>query len=223
MGQKVNPIGFRIGVIRTWESRWYEKKEYSQWLHEDLKLREYIRKALNQAGIAKVEIERAAKKIKVSIYASRPGIIIGKKGAGIDTLKSDLSKMTAREVVVAIQEVRKAEINAQLVAEAVAQQLERRVAFRRAMKKAISQAMKFGARGIKVRLSGRLAGADIARAEIYKEGSVPLHTLRADIDYGTATASTTYGQTGVKVWIYRGDIMPVVGGKKGMLQAAPAV
>lgn len=210
MGQKVNPIGFRLGVIRTWESKWYERKDYAAWLHEDIKLRKYIEEKLEASGVAKVEIERAAKKVKVSIYASRPGIIIGKKGAGIETLKADLQKMTSREVVVAIQEVRKAEINATLVAESVAQQIERRVAFRRAMKKAISQALKFGAKGVKVRLGGRLAGADIARTETYKEGSVPLHTLRADVDYGTATASTTYGQIGVKVWIYKGEILPTV-------------
>jgi small subunit ribosomal protein S3 len=209
-------------VIRTWESKWYEKKDYATWLHEDIKLRAYILKKLTGSGVAKVEIERAAKKVKVSIYASRPGIIIGKKGAGIDSLKADLQRITSREVVVAIQEVRKAEINSTLVAESVAQQLERRVAFRRAMKKAISQAMKFGAKGIKIRLSGRLAGADIARSETYKEGSVPLHTLRADVDYGTATASTTYGQIGVKVWIYKGEVLPQVGGKKSLMQAAAA-
>ena len=207
MGQKVHPVGFRLGVIRTWESRWYAEKSYSALLHEDLKLRDYLKQRLHHAGIAKVEIERAASKAKVNIFAARPGIIIGKKGSEVEALKKDLAKLTDKEVFINIQEVRKPEIDAQLVAENVALQLERRVAFRRAMKKAVSQALKFGAEGVKIECSGRLGGAEMSRREWYREGRVPLHTLRADIDYGFAEAKTTYGIIGVKVLVFKGEIL----------------
>ncbi|MBZ0115937.1 MAG: 30S ribosomal protein S3 [Sandaracinaceae bacterium] len=208
MGQKTHPYGFRLGVIKTWTSKWYEHKQYAKWLHEDLKLRREIRAKHAHAGIAGIEIERAANKAKVIISTSRPGIIIGKRGAGVEQLKADLQKLTDNELFVDIQEVRKAETNAQLVAENIATQLERRVAFRRAMKKAVSTAMKFGVKGIKVAAAGRLGGAEIARAEWYREGRVPLHTLRADVEYGVATAKTTYGTIGVKCWIFKGEILP---------------
>ena len=207
MGQKVHPVGFRLGVIRTWESKWYAEKDYSGLLHEDLKLRDYLKKRLHHAGISKVEIERAASKAKVNIFAARPGIIIGKKGSEVEALKKDLAKVTDKEVFINIQEVRKPEIDAQLVAENVALQLERRVAFRRAMKKAVSQALKFGAEGVKIECSGRLGGAEMSRREWYREGRVPLHTLRADIDYGFAEAKTTYGIIGVKVLVFKGEIL----------------
>jgi small subunit ribosomal protein S3 len=207
LGQKVNPVGFRLGVIRTWESKWYAEKDYSGLLHEDLKLRDYLKKRLYHAGISKVEIERAASKAKVNIFAARPGIIIGKKGSEVEALKKDLAKLTDKEVFINIQEVRKPEIDAQLVAENVALQLERRVAFRRAMKKAVSQALKFGAEGVKIECSGRLGGAEMSRREWYREGRVPLHTLRADIDYGFAEAKTTYGIIGVKVLVFKGEIL----------------
>ncbi len=208
MGQKTHPVGFRLGVIRTWDSKWYEEKQYAAWLHEDIKLREYIKQKLSGAGISKVEIERAANKVKVSIHTPRPGIVIGKKGVGIEQLKKDLQEQVKNEVFVNIHEVRKAEIDAQLVAENIAMQLERRVAFRRAMKKAVQTALKFGAKGIRVASKGRLGGAEMARYEWYREGRVPLHTLRADIDYGLAEAKTTYGLIGVKVWIFKGEILP---------------
>lgn len=207
MGQKVHPVGFRLGVIRTWESKWYAEKDYASLLHEDLKLRDYLKKRLYHAGISKVEIERAASKAKVNIFAARPGIIIGKKGSEVEALKKDLAKLTDKEVFINIQEVRKPEIDAQLVAENVALQLERRVAFRRAMKKAVSQALKFGAEGVKIECSGRLGGAEMSRREWYREGRVPLHTLRADIDYGFAEAKTTYGIIGVKVLVFKGEIL----------------
>ena len=207
MGQKVHPIGFRLGVIRTWESKWYAEKDYATLLHEDLKLRDYLKKRLHHAGISKIEIERAASKAKINIFAARPGIIIGKKGSEVESLKKDLAKLTDKEVFINIQEVRKPEIDAQLVAENVALQLERRVAFRRAMKKAVSQALKFGAEGIKIECSGRLGGAEMSRREWYREGRVPLHTLRADIDYGFAEAKTTYGIIGVKVLVFKGEIL----------------
>ena len=207
MGQKVHPVGFRLGVIRTWESKWYAEKDYAGLLHEDLKLRDYLKKRLHHAGISKVEIERAASKAKVNIFAARPGIIIGKKGSEVEALKKDLAKLTDKEVFINIQEVRKPEIDAQLVAENVALQLERRVAFRRAMKKAVSQALKFGAEGVKIECSGRLGGAEMSRREWYREGRVPLHTLRADIDYGFAEAKTTYGIIGVKVLVFKGEIL----------------
>ncbi len=207
MGQKVHPVGFRLGIVRTWESKWYAEKDYSGLLHEDLKLRDYLKKRLHHAGISKIEIERAASKAKVNIFAARPGIIIGKKGSEVEALKKDLAKLTDKEVFINIQEVRKPEIDAQLVAENVALQLERRVAFRRAMKKAVSQALKFGAEGVKIECSGRLGGAEMSRREWYREGRVPLHTLRADIDYGFAEAKTTYGIIGVKVLIFKGEIL----------------
>ncbi len=208
MGQKVNPIGFRLGVIRSWDSKWYEEKNYAKWLHEDIRLREYVKKKLGQAGISKVEIERAASKVKVNVHTARPGIVIGKRGAGIEQIKKELQQFTQNEVFLNIVEVRKAETDAQLVAENITTQLERRIAFRRAMKKAIQTAQKFGAKGIRVACSGRLGGAEMARYEWYREGRVPLHTLRADIDYGFAEARTTYGKIGCKVWIFRGEVLP---------------
>jgi small subunit ribosomal protein S3 len=208
MGQKTHPYGFRLNVIRTWSSKWYEDKHYAKWLHEDLLLRKAIRKKFANAGIAGIQIERAANKAKVVIATSRPGIIIGRRGAGVEQLKAELAKHTDNELFIDIQEVRKAETNAQLVAENIATQLERRVAFRRAMKKAVTIAMKFGAKGIRVHAGGRLGGAEIAREEMYREGRVPLHTLRADIEYGTATARTPAGSIGVKVWIFKGEVLP---------------
>ncbi|MDI6764997.1 MAG: 30S ribosomal protein S3 [Thermodesulfobacteriota bacterium] len=211
MGQKVHPIGFRLGFIRSWDSRWFAEKDYPQLLIEDIRIREYLKKKLHHAGVSKIEIERAAskaKKAKVSIWTARPGIIIGKKGAEVENLKRELQKMTRKEIIINIQEVKRAEVNAQLVAENVALQLERRVGFRRAMKKAVSSAMKLGAKGIKIAVSGRLGGAEMARHERYREGRVPLHTLRADIDYGLAEGKTTYGIIGVKVWIFKGEIYP---------------
>jgi small subunit ribosomal protein S3 len=207
MGQKVNPIGLRVGINRTWDSRWFAGRDYAKKLVEDLKLREYIEERLKAAGISKIIVERAAKNTRVTVHAARPGVIIGKKGADIEKLKNDLSKRASGEVSLNIVEVRKPEIDAQLVSEGIAQQLERRVSFRRAMKRATQSAMRLGAQGIRVNVSGRLGGADIARMEWYREGRVPLHTLRADIDYGTSEALTTYGIIGVKVWIYKGDIL----------------
>lgn len=207
MGHKVNPIGFRLGVIKTWDSKWFATADYAKLLHEDIKLREYLKKRLYHAGISKIELERASNKVKVNIFAARPGIIIGKKGSEVESLKKELSKLTDKEIFLNIQEVRKPEIDAQLVAESVALQLERRVAFRRAMKKSVTQALKFGAQGIKITSSGRLGGAEIARTEWYREGRVPLHTLRADIDYGFAEAKTTYGIIGIKVLIFKGEIL----------------
>jgi small subunit ribosomal protein S3 len=207
LGQKVHPVGFRLGVIRTWDSKWYAEGDYAALLHEDIKLRNYLKKRLFHAGISKVEMERAANKAKINIFAARPGIIIGKKGSEVEALKKELAKLTDKEVFINIQEVRKPEIDAQLVAENVALQLERRVAFRRAMKKSVSQALKFGAQGIKINCSGRLGGAEMSRTEWYREGRVPLHTLRADIDYGYAEAKTTYGIIGVKVLIFKGEVL----------------
>ena len=208
MGQKVNPVGFRVGVIRTWESRWFAKgKKFFDNLHKDLKLRKYLKSKLKHAGVARIEIERAAEKLKIIILTARPGIVIGKKGTGIDSLKSDVQSLTKSEVFLNIQEVRKPDIDAQLVAENIALQLEKRVSWRRAMKKALAAGVKGGVKGIKIRVSGRLDGAEIARSEWYNQKSVPLHTLRADIDYGTAEALTTYGIIGIKVWIYKGDIL----------------
>jgi small subunit ribosomal protein S3 len=207
MGQKVNPIGLRLGINRTWDSRWYADRGYGDLLHADLRLRKYIEKRLSQAGISRVVIERPAKKARVTIYSSRPGVVIGKKGADIEKLRQDLTKMTGGEVHLNIVEVRKPEIDAKLVAENIAQQLERRIAFRRAMKRAVQSAMRLGAQGIRINCGGRLGGAEIARMEWYREGRVPLHTLRADVDYGTATAKTTYGTCGVKVWVFKGEIM----------------
>ena len=208
MGQKVSPVGLRLGVNRTWDSRWYaDEGEYGTLLHEDLKIREFVTKELPQAGISKVVIERPAKKCRVTIYSARPGVIIGKKGADIEKLRSKLAKLTSAEVSLNIVEVRKPEIDAQLIAENIAQQLERRVAFRRAMKRSVSSAMRLGAKGIRINCAGRLGGAEIARTEWYREGRVPLHTLRADIDYGTSEALTAYGIIGMKVWVYKGDVM----------------
>ena len=207
MGQKVNPIGFRLGVIKGWDSRWFAGKEYATFIVDDYKIREFLKKKLYHAGISKIEIERWAKRIRLRIYAARPGIVIGKKGAEIEVLKKELEKMVPQELVIDIQEVRKPEVDAQLVAENVALQIVRRVAFRRAMKRSVASAMRFGAKGIKVCCSGRLGGAEMARTEWYKEGRIPLHTLRADIDYGFAVARTTYGVIGVKVWIFTGEIL----------------
>ena len=207
MGQKVHPKGFRLGVLEGWESKWFAEKDYASLLHDDIKVRTFIKKRLHHAGIAKIEMERAANKAKVNIYTARPGIVIGKKGAEIEKLKTELTKLTDREVYLNIHEVRRPDLDAQLVAENVALQLERRVAFRRAMKESVARAIRMGAQGVKVRCSGRLAGAEIARTEWYREGRVPLHTLRADISYGLAEAKTTYGVIGVKVWIFRGEVL----------------
>ena len=207
MGQKVNPYGIRLGINKTWSSRWFSKREYTKLLHQDLKIKSYVEGKLKNASISKINIERAAKKLRLSIYSSRPGIIIGKKGADIETLKNDLSKMSNLEVFLDIKEVRKPEVEAKLVAENIASQLEKRISFRRAMKKAVQSAMRLGAKGVKVVCSGRLGGAEIARTEKYHEGSVPLHTLRGDIDYSTAEAETTYGICGIKVWINKGEIL----------------
>jgi small subunit ribosomal protein S3 len=207
LGQKVHPVGFRLGVVRTWSSRWYAEKDYGKQLHEDIRIRRYLKQRLYNAGVSRVEIERTANRATIDIYTARPGIVIGKKGAEIDALRDELQRMTGRDIVINIKEVRKAEIDAQLVAENVALQLERRVAFRRAMKRAVSTAMKFGAQGIKIHCSGRLGGAEMARREWYREGRVPLHTLRADIDYGFAEARTTYGVIGVKVHVFKGEIL----------------
>ena len=207
MGQKINPNGLRLGVNKTWDSRWFSKKDYVKFLHEDFSLRSYVHKKLKSASISKVIIERAAKKLRITIYSARPGIIIGKKGADIEKLKNDLSKISSLEVVLDIKEVRKPEVIACLVAENIATQLEKRVSFRRAMKRGAQSAMRLGAKGVKVIVGGRLGGTDIARTESYNEGSVPLHTLRADIDYATAQAETTYGICGIKVWINKGEIL----------------
>jgi small subunit ribosomal protein S3 len=207
LGQKVNPIGLRLGGIKTWKSQWYSERNFSKLLHEDLKVRKFLKDKLFSAGISKIDIERAANKVKVNIFAARPGIIIGKKGAEIEKLKKDVEAITANDVIINILEVRKPEADAQLVAEGVAQQLERRIAFRRAMKKSVTTAMKFGAKGIKINCAGRLAGAEMARSEWYREGRVPLHTLRADIDSGFAEAKTAYGKIGVKVLIFHGEVL----------------
>lgn len=207
MGQKTHPIGFRVGISKPWLSKWYAGRNYAEWLHEDVKFRTLIKKRFYTMGVSHIDIERASTKVKITIHTSRPGLVIGKKGSGIDVLRSDLAKMTKNEVFLNIQEVRKAELDAQLVAENIAMQLERRVAFRRAMKKCVQTTMRFGAKGIKVMCSGRLAGAEIARREWYREGQVPLHTLRANIDYGFAEALTTYGIIGVRIWIYKGDLV----------------
>ncbi len=222
MGHKVNPVGLRLGINRTWDSRWFAGADYATLLHGDIKLREYLRKRLSGAGVSKVIIERPAKKPRVTIYAARPGVVIGKKGQDIDALKKDLSVMADAEVSLNIVEIRKPEIDATLVAENIAQQLERRVAFRRAMKRAVQSAMRLGAQGIRINCGGRLGGAEIARVEWYREGRVPLHTLRADVDFGIATAKTTYGTCGVKVWIFKGEIMahdPLAQDKRAAEQA----
>lgn len=208
MGQKVHPVGLRIGVIRDWESKWYAGKDYADLLHEDLKVREYIAKRLSDASVAKVEIERAANRINITIHTAKPGMVIGKGGTEVEALRKALSQLTGKRVHINIMEIKKADLDAKLVAENIARQLENRVSFRRAQKQSIQRAMRAGAQGIKTQVSGRLGGADIARAEHYSEGTVPLHTLRADIDYATAEADTTYGKLGVKVWIYRGEVLP---------------
>lgn len=205
MGQKVNPIGFRININRTWDSRWFDDGEYANKFHEDIKIRRYLKRTIENAGISKIVIERPAKKARVTIYTSRPGIIIGKKGADIEKIKTNIAKFTKDEVHLNIVEVRKPEIDATIVAEGIAQQIERRVSFRKAMKRSMQTAMRLGALGIRINCSGRLGGSEIARMEWYREGRVPLHTLRADIDYGTAESKTTYGIIGIKVWIYKGE------------------
>jgi small subunit ribosomal protein S3 len=209
MGQKVNPVGLRIGIIRDWESKWFaNKKDYSNLLHEDLKIREYVFKRLKDAAVASVEIERAANRINVTVHTAKPGMVIGKGGTEVDALRNRLSAMTNKRVHISISEIKQPDLSARLVAENIASQLERRVSFRRAMKQAIQRTMRAGAKGIRVQVSGRLGGAEIARTEGYAEGTVPLHTLRADIDYALAEAHTTYGRIGVKVWIYRGEVLP---------------
>jgi len=209
LGQKVHPVGFRLGINKSWDSRWYAEKDFPELLREDIEIRNFLKQKLFHAGVSKIEIERAAnkaRKAKVNIYTARPGIIIGKKGAEVENLRRMLQKMTGKDIFINIQEVKKAEVDAQLVAENVSLQLERRVAFRRAMKKAVTSCLKMGARGVKIACAGRLGGAEMARREWYREGRVPLHTLRADIDYGFSEAQTTYGKIGVKVWIYKGEI-----------------
>lgn len=208
MGQKINPIGFRLGITKTWDSRWYAEADYAKLLHEDLAIRKFLKKRLYSSGVSKIEIERAANKTKINIFTARPGLIIGKKGTEVETIKKELAQITSKEIFITITEVRKPELDAQLVAENVALQLERRIAFRRAMKKSVTSTLKFGAKGIRITCSGRLGGAEIARTEWYREGRVPLHTLRADIDYGFAEAKTTYGIIGIKVLIFKGEILP---------------
>jgi small subunit ribosomal protein S3 len=208
VGQKIHPLGYRLGVIRTWSSIWYADKEYGSLLHEDLQLRTYVKKRLYHTGVAQIDIERAGQKAKVHIHTSRPGLVIGQRGAEVDKLRFELEKLTGRELLINIHEVMSPELNGQLVAENIASQIERRISFRRAMKKAIQNTMRMGALGIRLRVAGRLNGAEIARQEQAREGSVPLHTLRANVDYGFATSYTTYGTTGVKCWIYHGDVEP---------------
>jgi small subunit ribosomal protein S3 len=207
VGQKVHPKGFRLGVIEGWDSRWFARREYAELLHEDIKIRNFLKKRLYHAGVSKIEIERAANKAKINIHTARPGIVIGKKGAEIEKLKSELQRLTDKETFINIHEVRRPDVDAQLVAENVALQLERRVAFRRAMKEAVARAMRMGALGVRIQSSGRLGGSEIARREWYREGRVPLHTLRADVNYGTAEAKTTYGVIGVRVWVFRGEVL----------------
>lgn len=206
MGQKTHPIGFRLGIVKTWNSKWFEDQRYRQWLHEDLKLRRFIKRKMGHASLSEITIERAASKVKINIFSARPGIIIGKRGAGVEQLKKDVQTMTDADVFLNIQEVRKAEVNAQLVAENICQQLERRIAFRRALKRAVQTAMKFGAKGIRVNAAGRLGNSEMGRREWYREGRIPLHTLRADIDYGFFEALTGGGTVGVKCWIFKGEV-----------------
>ena len=215
MGQKVNPHGLRVGVIKDWDSRWYADAEYADYLVEDYNIRKFLKKKLYSAGVSKIEIERASDRVKVILYTAKPGVVIGKDGAEIEVTKKELSKLTDKKVLVDIKEIKRPDRDAQLVAENIAQQLENRVAFRRAMKSCIGRTMKTGAKGIKTAVSGRLGGADIARTEFYSEGTIPLQTLRADIDYGFAEADTTYGKVGVKVWIYKGEVLPAKGNKEG--------
>lgn len=207
MGQKVNPFGFRLGIINTWKSRWFATKEYPQFIKEDLKIREHIQEKLARASVSKIEIERATNRLQVDIYTARPGIVIGRKGTEVDSLRSDLEKISGRQVQINIQEIKRPELDANLVAQNVAEQLEGRVSFRRAMKKAVTAALRAGAKGVKISCAGRLGGSEMARSEWYREGRVPLHTVRADIDYGFAEALTTVGKIGVKVWIYKGDVL----------------
>ena len=214
MGQKVNPIGLRVGVIRDWESKWYAEKDYADLLHEDIKIREYIEKRLKDASVSKIEIERAANRVNVTVHTAKPGMVIGKGGSEVEALRKALNELTNKRVHINIFEIKQADMDAKLVAENIARQLENRISFRRAMKQAIQRTMRAGAKGIKTEVSGRLGGADIARSEHYSEGTVPLHTLRADIDYGTAEADTTYGKLGIKIWIYRGEVLPTKGTKK---------
>lgn len=219
MGQKVHPFGFRLGVIQNWSSIWYANKGYAELLHEDLKLRDYIKKRLYHTGVARIDIERAGRKTKAHIHTARPGLVIGQRGAEVDKLRFELEQLCGHEMMINIHEVLSPELSSVLVAESIAQQLERRMSFRRVMKKAVQNTMRLGAKGIRIRVAGRLNGAEIARAEQTREGSIPLHTLRANVDYGTATARTTYGTIGVKVWIYHGDVMPgervtTVGGER---------
>jgi small subunit ribosomal protein S3 len=208
LGQKINPIGFRLGITKTWDSKWYAEADYAKLLHEDLAIRKFLKKRLYSSGVSKIEIERAANKTKINIFTARPGLIIGKKGTEVETIKKELAQITSKEIFITITEVRKPELDAQLVAENVALQLERRIAFRRAMKKSVTSTLKFGAKGIRITCSGRLGGAEMSRTEWYREGRVPLHTLRADIDYGFAEAKTTYGLIGIKVLIFKGEILP---------------
>ena len=218
MGQKVNPIGLRLGIVKTWESRWFAGKKYADYIYEDYKIRKFLKKKLYHAGVSRIEIERSTRRVRLRIFTSRPGIVIGKKGSEIAQLKKDLEQRVSQEVMIDIQEVRKPETDAQLVAENVAMQIERRVAFRRAMKRGITSAMRFGAEGVKIICSGRLGGAEMARREVYREGRVPLHTLRADIDYGLAEAKTAYGIIGIKVFIFKGEILK----KESLLTTANA-
>lgn len=215
MGQKVNPHGLRVGVIKDWDSRWYAEKEFADYIEEDYKIRKYLKKKLGAAGISKIEIERASDRVRVFIFTAKPGVVIGKGGAEIENTKNELSKMTGKKVLVEIKEIKRPDRDAQLVAENIAQQLENRTSFRRAMKSCMGRTMKAGALGIKATVSGRLGGADIARSESYSEGTTPLQTLRADIDYGFAEADTTYGKVGVKVWIYKGEVLPTKESKEG--------
>lgn len=214
MGQKVNPVGLRIGIIRDWESKWFANKEFGTLLLEDVKIREYLKNKLKDSAVSRIEIERAANRVSITINTAKPGMVIGKGGAEVEVIRNYLSKMTGKKVHINIAEIKNPDLDATLVAESIAQQLERRVSFRRAMKQAIQRSMRSGAKGIKTMVSGRLGGAEIARSEGYSEGTVPLHTLRADIDYGTAEGHTTYGRLGVKVWIYRGEVLPTKGKKK---------
>ena len=214
MGQKVNPHGLRVGIIKDWDTKWYAEKDFADYLGEDVKIRKFIKKKLYAAGVSKIAIERTAGRVKISVYTAKPGIVIGKNGQAIEELKGEIQKMTSQKVAVNIEEIKRPETDAQLVAERIALDLENRVTFRRAMKQAMGRTMKFGAKGIKTAVSGRLGGADIARTESYHDGTIPLQTLRADIDYGFAEADTTYGKLGVKVWIYKGEVLPVKAAKK---------
>lgn len=215
MGQKVNPHGLRVGIIKDWDTKWYAEKEFANYLVEDVKIRKFIKKKLYSSGISKIAIERTAERVKITVFTAKPGIVIGRNGQAIEELKGQVQKLTKHKVAINIEEIKRPELDAQLVAENIAQQLENRVTFRRAMKQAMGRTMKFGAKGIKTAVSGRLGGADMARGESYHEGTIPLQTLRADIDYGFAEADTTYGKVGVKVWVYKGEVLPTKGNKEG--------